>query len=612
MSRVDSHVAAVRRRLTLGIYIEWLAMAAFVLAVLSFLVILSERVLHIALPPQLIWVGVGAVAVAAGIMAILNAPSAEAAAVAIDEKLGLKEKFSTALSVKGSADPFAQAVVLDAERTAGNVHLAGRFPFEFPRAGYWCIWAAVAALLALWWMPEVDLFGRKTALQAKQQQQASVAIAEQRVREAIVRIEQLPKAVQQSEKVQLAKRQLDDFLKNPTPDGDGANIRVMDAMGKADEAMRNHIAEMQKFANAEKTSQLLKSMNNPPVDAEGPVAKVAKGLKDGDLQESLDELKKMSDQFKDLDKKGQEDAAKQMQQLADALNAVANDPRAAQKMQDQLKQMGVNQQQIQQAQNLAQQAAQGNQQAQQQLQQMQQQMQQQVAQQMQQQGAGQQQIQQMQQQMQQAMQNAQQAANAQAQAQQMAQGAQQMAQGMQAACKNPGGQQGGQAGQQMAAGQQQMQNQLQQMQQMQQDLKNAQNAQQGLQNQMGQCNGQGQGQGQGQPNQGQWKPGDPQPGQPGGGGGTDGFGGDQPKNLAAFAVKKEKSPSQVDEKGQHLASVFVKDKAVNPGESKLKLAEIIKAGKANEGGDVDDARADRRAQEVQKKYFQTIEEEAKK
>ncbi|MGA2498008.1 MAG: hypothetical protein ABSH20_09715 [Tepidisphaeraceae bacterium] len=609
MSRVDSHVAAVRRRLTLGIYIEWLAMAAFVLAVLALLVILSEKIVHIALPPRLIWVGVGAVAVSAGIMSILRAPTAEAAAVAIDERLGLKEKFSTALSVKSSSDPFARAVVLDAERTAGGVHLAGRFPLEFPRAGYWCAGAVVLALLATC-MPEVDLFGRKKALQARQEQQAAIAVNEQRVREAMVRLEQLPKIVQQSERVQLAKRQLDDFLKNPTPDGDGANMRVMDAMGKADEAMRNHIAEMQKFADAQKTSQLLKSMNNPPVDAEGPVAKVARGLKDGDLQESMDELKKLSDKFQELDKKGQEDAAKQMQQLADALNAVANDPRVAQKMQDQLKQMGVNQQQIQQAQQLVQQAAQGNQQAQQQLQQMQQQMQQQLAQQMQQQGAGQQQIQQMQQQMQQAMQNAQQAANAQAQAQQMAQGAQQMAQGMQQACKNGGAQQGGQAGQQMAQGQQQMQQQLQQMQQMQQDLKNAQNAQQGLQQQMGQCNG-GQCQGQGQ---GQWKPGDQQGGgqQPGGGGAPPGFAGDQPKNLAAFAVKKEKSPSQVDEKGQHLASVFVKDKAVNPGESRLQLAEVIKAGKANEGGDVDDSRADRRAQEVQKKYFQTIEEETKK
>ena len=47
MSRVESHVAAVRRRLTLGIYIEWLATAAFVLAVLSFLVIASTAGAHL-------------------------------------------------------------------------------------------------------------------------------------------------------------------------------------------------------------------------------------------------------------------------------------------------------------------------------------------------------------------------------------------------------------------------------------------------------------------------------------------------------------------------------------------------------------------------------------
>ncbi len=547
MSRVDSHVAAVRRRLTLGIYIQWLAMAAFVLAVLSFLVILSERILHIALPPQLIWVGVGAVAVAAGIMAILHAPSADAAAVAIDEKLGLKEKFSTALKVKSSSDPFAQAVVLDAERTAGNVHLAGRFPFEFPRAGYWCICAAALALLALWFMPEVDLFGRKQALKAMQEQQANIAIAERKIREAIVRIEQLPEVVQQSEKVQLAKGPLNTFLKNPTPDIEAANLLAVDAKDKAAEAALKQIDDMKVFANAQKASRLLGAMNNPLADAKGLVASVAKDLKNGDLEEAHGDLLKLATRFTELDKTEQELAAAQMQKLAEALKAIADDPQAMQNLPDQLKQADVNQQQIQE---LIQQATQGDPQSRKELQQIQQQ------------AIG-----------------------------QLARGAQKMAKAMDQACKDPGAQQ---AGEQMADGIQKMQEQLEQMQRMQEDLRNAQRD---LEQQLAQGDGQG-----------QWKPGNQQGKgqQAGGGGAPPGFGGPQGKTASPYTAVKVKSPVQVNENGKQLASVFVKDNSVNPGKSRLELAEIITAGQADEGGDVDDSRADNRARNAQKNYFRTL------
>src|SRR5687767_7047362 len=110
MSRLDTHVAAVQRKLTLGIFVEWLATSAFVLAVLVLLTILLQRALHVGIPREALWIGVGLVVLVAIIFAVLNRPTREAAAVAIDQKLSLKEKFSTALHVRGMADPFAQAV----------------------------------------------------------------------------------------------------------------------------------------------------------------------------------------------------------------------------------------------------------------------------------------------------------------------------------------------------------------------------------------------------------------------------------------------------------------------------------------------------------------------
>src|SRR6185437_10961573 len=100
MSRLDTHVAAVQRKLTLAIFIEWSAICIFVLGILAMLMIVLERtILHVPFQKPSIWIGAGVLvaAVVSLLMALLNRPSREAAAVAIDEKLGLKEKFSTAL-----------------------------------------------------------------------------------------------------------------------------------------------------------------------------------------------------------------------------------------------------------------------------------------------------------------------------------------------------------------------------------------------------------------------------------------------------------------------------------------------------------------------------------
>lgn len=610
MSRLDTHVSSVQRKLAVVTFVEWLAMSAFVLAVLAFVVVLADKALHVGVSRMFLWVGLGAIVVVALVMAGVYWPSRSTAAVRIDEKLNLKEKFSTALHVRGMNDPFAQAVVRDAEQTADTVRLAGQFPVQFPRIGYVAMGVAVLSLAAWKFVPNMDLLGRQKQAEVKKQEELQIENTKNQVKEALAKIEKLPPALHTDEGVRVAKKELEEVLKERHPEPAKAARRVVESLSRADEALKNNIRNNQAFAQAQKNEMMFKSMT-PPLDAKGPVAEAQRALAKGDFEQPLDEIKKLNEEFKKMGEEEKKEAAKQMQAMADALKQIANDPRAQQKLQEQLKQMKVDPQQVQQAQQLMQKAAQGDKQAQQQLQQMQQQLQQQLAQQLQQQGANQQQIQQMQQQMQQAMQQAQQAANAQAQANQMAQGAAQMAQAMQ---QQQGGQQGGQ--QQMADGQQAMQQALEQMQQMQQEMQRAQNAQQQLQQQMaqagGQCNGDGQGQGQkdGQGGQGQWKAGDANKQGNGQGGPGIGAGGNMGKQAAAFGTKEEISQSQYDEKGKHLASVFVKDRSIK-GESRARLEEVIKAGRADEADDVDDTRADRRAQEVQKKYFQVMEGQLK-
>lgn len=601
MSRLDTHVAAVRRKLTLAKFVPWLARCLFVVACAAIVAIVLMRLTRIAVPLYLLWAGMGAAVVAALLIAVIGRPSRQAAAVAIDERLALKEKFSTALSIRHVKDPMAQAAVRDAESTADKVHLAGQFTIEFPRAGYWSIGAMVVALMTFFMMPNFDLLHREEKAAAEKREQMQIAESKQIVKEAIAKIESMPKAVKDSESLRIVQRQLEEMLNEKAPDPGRVARKTVEALSKADEALKQQAQANQQYAQAQKNQTMFKSMN-PPVDAKGPVAEAQRKIVQGDYAGAAEELKQLADKLKDMDDQQKKEAAAQMQQMANALSQIAQDPRAMERLADQMKQMNVNPQQIQQAKDLLQRAAQGDPQAQQQIQQMQQQ----IVQQMNNgQGANAQQMQQLQQ----MMQAAQQAAAGQSRAQQMAQGMQQMAQGMQQMG------QGGQQGQgQMAQGQQAMEDALAQLDMMQQDLQQMQAAQQGLQDALaqacGQCAGNEPGNGNppGQAGQGDWKEGDINNQGNGMGGPGIGNGGRGQKSASPFSSKTEFSPSPYDEKGKHLASMYVKNGSIK-GESRLELEQVIESAAADEGDDIDDTRADARSQEVQKRYFSVIRDD---
>lgn len=618
MSRIDAHVGAVQRKLALGIFIDWLMKVLAILAALAVVTIILQRLIHFGLRPMALLIGLGIGLVAAIVLTIINRPSRAVAAVALDEKLGLKEKFSTALTLRKtkSSDPFVDAVLRDAEHTANNVSVGNAFPLQFPNAGLWAIGLTVAAVLS-WMLPEMDLFGRKDqAIKAALAQQEA-AQARQLVKDAILKLEIMPHAVQSTEEVKIARAHLEELVKHPPQTREAAARRIAEQLEQADKGLQKAAQASKEFATAKAMEKMFKS-DNQPIEGTGPVADAHRKLVKGDFEEAMKDIEKSVSDWDKKSAKEKEEMAEQMNKMAAQLNQLAQDPRAQEKLQQQMQQLGMNQQQIQQMQQQLQQAA-GNPQ-------MQQQLQQQMQQAMQGMNAQQQQA------FQNAVQQAQQAQNAQQQAQAMQQAAQQLAQAMQQQAQQqqqqqqgqqPNPQQAQQAQQQMQQAAQQMQQQLQGMQQMQQQAQQMANAQrqmqQAQQQNAGQMNGNnpgggqpqagnipgGQGQQGQQGNDGQFQP---QDGMRAGGG--IGAGDRSGKELAAHGFKAEQSKSHYDEKGKHLASIYVKDKSVK-GEAKMQLKEAIAAGQADAGDDIDDTRVDRRAQEAVRRYFQVVEEATK-
>ncbi len=616
MSRLDRHVAMVQNKLALGRFFDALAWTSLAYVALVWLAIVVDRVIQLRLPRQGWWMlgGASAAILVALIYAIWRRPSAKDAAVAIDDRLALKEKFSTALYVRSLSDPFAKAAVLDAERTAENVSLNKRFPLSFPRAFLSTAAVALLAFLTAEFLKPMDLFGREEQRKQIAEVERKKDDAKKDIEQKLAVVNAQAQGVADPETIKLAKRDLESLLRQPVADPEKAQRSAQMAMQQMAAALKQQQLNSAKFAEAKSDEKLLKQIA-PADDDKGPVAEARRDMAKGEFTDAINELEKAVDKFDKMDQKDKEQAAEQMKQMATQLQKMAEDPKVQQQIQKQLQQMGASQQQAQQMAQQMQAAAQGNQQAQQQLAQQAQKMMQQVQQQAQ---AGNQQAQQQLAQMQQMMQQMQASANTQQQAAQMQQAAQKMAQGMQQAAKSgqQPGQQPGQGQQQMAQGKTAMQQQLQQMQAMAQDAKSLEAAQASAsQCAGGNCNGNGQqNQNQQQANaggQGQWKQGDNRnfkgPG-PGGGAGI-GAGDRTFKEEAPYDVKKELSPSEDIDSGKILASTLIKAPS-EKGVSKVGLSEAIASAEKDATDEVEEDRISRQAQNAVKDYFSSVKKDA--
>jgi hypothetical protein len=439
-TRLDRHIGTVRNKLAVEQFLLGLGYAVAIFFAAVLIHVLVDRLLWVRLPRAVIWFwsGLGAALAGAIGFAIFRRPSALQAATFIDEKLGLKEKFSTALFARHGTDPFALAAVKDAERTADNVSLHRRFPIAFPFSGMIALCSAAVVLLVVLFLPRVDLFGRQEKLEAQKKAAMERATAQHQAQSVLAAVNSLPVAMQSKQKVELAKQELQHVLDEPTVDPSIVKLTAQKAQEEAETARQEEIKNNQAFAQALADKAVFNSLN-PSSDDKGPVADATRAISNGDFSKAIDELAGLPEKFNQMSPEEQKKAADQMQAAAQQLEKIANDPAAMQHLQQQLQQQGVNPQQVQQMAKAIQQAAAGNLGAQQQIQQMQQQMAQQM-------NGGKGPTQQQQQAISKAIQQMQSVAKSQSTAQQLTSGAQQMAQGMQMAqAARQGSAQAGQA-----------------------------------------------------------------------------------------------------------------------------------------------------------------------
>src|SRR5712691_1544147 len=341
MSRLDRHVSTVQTKMAFRRFLDALAWSTLVLAGVALLGVLVQKFFQI-FPEnfRVLWVLIGGVVVCTAIAtawALIKKPTREQAATAIDERLRLKEKFSTAIYVRPSSDPFAMAAVRDAERTADSVQLGKQFPIPFPKPAYTTAALGLTAFLLAQFLPAMQLFGQKTQQQKPQEMVAAQQTAKENVARAIAAVNSMPKSSQTSDEFRKMVAELHDLQKaSKIDDPNRANRRALQALQEVNDQAYKEWDKAKKYAEAQ--NSMMQALQ-PPDDAKGPVGDARKEIAKGNFDQASQKLEDAIKNFDKMSEKDKQDAAKQMQQAAQQLQQLANNQQLQQQIQQQLQQM---------------------------------------------------------------------------------------------------------------------------------------------------------------------------------------------------------------------------------------------------------------------------------
>lgn len=371
MNEIKMLLRNARRRLEMTTFLTLLHGVAIALTAVLLALVLADRAPG---EPFVAWVWVvpafGVVSLALAAMLWSRRRLSELqVALAVDDRLDLREKISTALHCHGRDDTFAQAAVEDAVTTARDPRvretLRRRFKVAAPRR-WWISPLIVAAAILISFLPQADLFAREEPIDEQASQEAR--------EEAGQTIETLVKTIE--DKPQL-NAELADLVGDLT-----RSDRAAQALEKPEEVKREALKKVTELnkrldeiisGEKGKTAKALEEMMAKLKAPETGLAKdLADALERGDFEAAKKALEKMAQaaQSGEMSDEAKQKLAEQMKDMARQLQQLAQQQ---QQLQQALEQAGLNpqlannpqalQQAIQQAQNL-------NQQQKQQLQQM--------------------------------------------------------------------------------------------------------------------------------------------------------------------------------------------------------------------------------------------------
>lgn len=332
MQPLDQQIRAAQHRLWLNRWLRLVTLAAVFGALLFAAFIALQRGLEWPVSPlAALIIAVALTLIASVVGLVLRHESRLHAAARLDEAAGLRERISSASFCVDEADPFARAVVQDAEAIGASLRVRRHLRLTTPPSLGWAGCTAALALLAFLLPPgwlKSDA-AAEAADQRVETQEAQLQVRKQ--------MEELRKLAEQTP----ALAELRDELEKPDRP-DAAAVRTPagirhEAIKKIDR-MEDMLKQKRNSAERQGTEGLRKMLRrlNPPKSEESATQKLAKSLQQGDFKAAKEELQQLREKLARLETPEQRAAAeqmvKQLENIAKQLEEISKNKALEQKL----------------------------------------------------------------------------------------------------------------------------------------------------------------------------------------------------------------------------------------------------------------------------------------
>jgi len=314
----------VRFRCGINLLLEQLGYVFAAAGVIGVLAVLAERLLALSVINSLTLWSFFALAIAlTSLFWLINQPSRMQAALLLDQRLKLNERFSTTIAMAKSRDPFAQAACREARQAAQHIRPERYFPIKPPKFWLYAIsvWLIVGTLVLL--VPQKDLLGFLKKKQEQREQAKQVELAQKEINQTTSLVKLAVKQLGDPElnaelaafaempkgaKPDIAKRQairklgdISDKLKKMQSKMQPGSIKLMQQMLRQLRGMPNSFSQKLRLALAKgdlaQASSLLRQFQK----------QLLEGKLSGEQQKALSrQLQDLANQLQDLARKNEQ------------------------------------------------------------------------------------------------------------------------------------------------------------------------------------------------------------------------------------------------------------------------------------------------------------------
>ncbi|MEJ2647148.1 MAG: hypothetical protein P8016_01910 [Sedimentisphaerales bacterium] len=315
----EKNIKKVRLRCSINLLLKYAGQVLVIAGLTAIIAVMIEKLLALSVisPSTFAIFSLIFLALILGIW-LYKQPTRLQISLLLDERMKLKERFSTNLKLSEAHDAFSEAARNEAIGKAESLNLKGHFPIRLSWGWAYsgALWLSVVVLFA--YMPQKDLLGiirqRNRQRQAEQQKEE----AKTQVKEATASVK-LAMSKMNDPNVAEALKNLGDLSPNARPED--VKKEAIRQLGDLSEKMKN-MQKSSDLASMKAMQQMLKQLKGSP---ESFSLQLRSELSKGNFGQAAALLRKMQKDLAEgnLSEEQKKQLAQQMQALAKALEQLA-------------------------------------------------------------------------------------------------------------------------------------------------------------------------------------------------------------------------------------------------------------------------------------------------